>query len=156
MAGMDADAAARDAEWLALVAPSAIGRLATQRRGGLVDLIPFVFAWLPEPEPLGRLVSAVDHKPKRHQRLQRLANIALHPEVTVLVDHYEDDWSRLWWVRVRGVATEQPDRAGLLALCEKYQQYRERPPDGPMLRIAVTSVQGWSGGPIPDLRRPKG
>ncbi|MEA3217138.1 MAG: hypothetical protein QOJ19_3294 [Acidimicrobiia bacterium] len=146
---MDGD---RSAQWLALAASAQVGRLATRRSDDRVDLVPFVFAWLPAPEPLGRLVSAVDHKPKRHDRLQRFANIAVHPQVTVLVDHYEDDWSHLWWVRLRGMANEEADPEGLDALCQKYRQYVGRPPAGPMLKVTLTSVQGWSSYPIPDHR----
>jgi PPOX class probable F420-dependent enzyme len=125
---------------------------------GVVDLVPFVFAWLPEPAPLGRLVHAVDHKPKRHQRLQRLANVAAHPGVTVLVDHYEDDWTRLWWVRLRGTATvlDPAEQAGLDALAAKYPVYRDRPPTGPMMSVRLDEVRGWSAGVIPvpgDARR---
>lgn len=156
MPSTESSAGGQNHSWLALAASSPVGHLATQRPDGLVDLVPFVFAWLSEPGPLGRIVSAVDHKPKRTQRLQRLANVAVHPEVTVLVDHYDDDWSRLWWVRLRGHAVEQPDPEGLGALCEKYDQYRQEPPRGPMLRIVVTALQGWSAGPIPDLGQSKG
>ena len=85
---------------LAVAAP--VGRLGTVNASGGIDLVPFVFAWQPGPTPLGRLVSAVDHKPKRSTRLRRFANVAARPAVTVLVDHYEEDWSRLWWVRIRG------------------------------------------------------
>jgi PPOX class probable F420-dependent enzyme len=134
-------------EWLAGVAAAPVGRLATGRADGGIDLVPFVFAWLPDPPPLGRLVSAVDHKPKRHQRLQRLANVAAHPEVTVLVDHYEDDWSALWWVRLRGRAAELApgaDADALSALVAKYRPYQDRPPGGPLLRIELTAVSGWS------------
>src|SRR3954467_8637183 len=114
-------------DWMALAAGAPVGRLATLHDGTVhgvdavggppagpvpdpaidpaIDLVPFVFAWLADPAPLGRLVHAVDHKPKRPDRLQRLRNVAAPPEVTVLVDHYEEDWSALWWVRVRGRAS---------------------------------------------------
>jgi PPOX class probable F420-dependent enzyme len=141
---------------LARVAAAPVGRLATLRPddtsappgSGAVDLVPFVFAWLPEPLPFGRLVHAVDHKPKRHQRLQRLANVVAHPDVTVLVDHYEDDWTRLWWVRLRGTATvlEVADALGLGALVAKYPAYRDRPPTGSMMSIRLDDVRGWSAG----------
>jgi PPOX class probable F420-dependent enzyme len=134
-------------EWLARVAAAPVGRLATHRADGGIDLVPFVFVWLPDPPPLGRLVSAVDHKPKRHERLQRLANVAAHPGVTVLVDHYEEDWSALWWVRLRGEARELApggDDTALSALVAKYRAYRERPPAGALLRVELTAVQGWS------------
>jgi PPOX class probable F420-dependent enzyme len=134
----------RSTAWLERVASARVARLATTRPDGPVDLVAFTFAWVPTPAPYGRLVSAVDHKPKRHGRLQRLANIAAHPDVTVLVDHYDDDWSRLWWVRLRGRAVEQGDDEGLRALVEKYEPYRGRPPAGAVLRIELTELRGWS------------
>jgi PPOX class probable F420-dependent enzyme len=97
------------------------------------------------------LYSAVDRKPKRSSRLKRLENIALHPEVTLLVDHYEEDWSRLWWVRLRGTARvleggAEHDRA-LSLLAEKYEQYRSEPPPGPVLAVALGEWRGWSAAP---------
>ncbi len=76
------------------------------------------------------LVTAVDHKPKRTTALRRLANIAANPQVSVLVDHYEDDWDRLWWARADGRARVVPAgqdlelRATALdALAGRYRQY---------------------------------
>ena len=94
------------------------------------------------------LYSAVDRKPKRSPRLKRLENIRRHPDVTVLVDHYEEDWSRLWWVRLRGTARvleEGPehDRA-LSLLAAKYAQYRAEPPPGPVIAVAVGEWRGWA------------
>ena len=94
----------------------------------------------------------MDHKPKRHERLQRLRNVAAHPEVTVLVDHYAQDWSQLWWVRLRGTASVlEPggDGAGLAALVAKYAPYRQRPPAGPMMAIRIEEVRRLvsGGGP---------
>jgi PPOX class probable F420-dependent enzyme len=68
--------------------------------------------------------------------------------VTILVDHFEDDWSRLWWVRLRGRARvldegEERERA-LRLLAEKYPQYRSEPPDGPVLAVDVAEVRTWS------------
>ena len=141
------DRAVDPSGWLARVAAAPVGRLATRRADGLVDLVPLVYAWLPEPPPFGRLVSAVDHKPKRHERLQRLANVARHPDVTVLVDHYEDDWSALWWVRLRGRGrqlTVGDDEPGLAALVAKYPPYRQRSPSGALLVVELTAVDGWA------------
>ena len=126
-----------------------VGRLATRRSDGNVDLVPFVFVWLAEPGPHGRLVSAVDHKPKKHDRLQRLANVAGDDQVTVLVDHYDENWDALWWVRVRGTATvREPGSAeasaAVRALVGKYDQYAARAPHGAVLEIVITDVAGWS------------
>ena len=94
------------------------------------------------------LYSAVDKKPKRSQMLRRIENARARPDVTVLVDHYEDDWTRLWWIRLRGrarVLDEGDERELALALLrEKYPQYREEPPEGPVLAVDVTDVRDWS------------
>ena len=129
------------------MADARVARLATRHPDGPIDLVPFVFAWMPGGE-FGCLVSAVDHKPKRSTRLQRLANIATDPAVTVLVDHYADDWATLWWVRLRGDAEEltpgAESDAAVDALVAKYHQYQERRPEGPVLRIDITGLTGWA------------
>ena len=76
-----------------------MARLATTDPDGRPHLVPIVFA-LDEDT----LYSAVDRKPKRSQTLRRIENARVRPEVTILVDHYEDDWGRLWWIRLRGRA----------------------------------------------------
>jgi PPOX class probable F420-dependent enzyme len=92
--------------------------------------------------------SAVDDKPKRSPRLQRLADVAVHPVATLLVDHYDEDWSSLWWIRVSGparVVTDGPehDRAvGLLR--EKYEQYRHHALTGPILAVELRHWRTWS------------
>jgi PPOX class probable F420-dependent enzyme len=95
------------------------------------------------------LYSAVDRKPKRSQVLRRIENARARPDVTILVDHYEEDWGRLWWVRLRGrarVLDDGDERARALALLgAKYKQYRAEPPDGPVLAVDVTEVREWSG-----------
>ncbi len=145
---------AATAGWLDRVRDAPVGRLGTRSGTGRIDLVPFVYAWLEGAGPLGRLVSVVDHKPKRSARLRRLDNVAVDPQVTVLVDHYEDEWTALWWVRLRGLGHELaagPERDdALVALAAKYHQYRERPPTGAVLAIDVVELRGWAGagGPI--------
>jgi hypothetical protein len=68
--------------------------------------------------------------------------------VTVLVDHYDDDdWERLWWIRLRGrarVLDEGEERGRALALLTaKYPQYRDEPPDGAVLAVDITDVREW-------------
>ena len=126
-----------------LVAAARVARLASITPEGSLHLVPICFVLHGE-----ELYSAVDEKPKRSRSLQRLENVRTHPEVAVLVDHYEEDWSLLWWVRLRGagrVVERGPelDRA-LRLLAEKYEQYRERPPRGPVLAITVAEWRGWS------------
>ena len=99
-----------------------------------------------------RLYTSVDHKPKEGRRLRRVENMLRDPRTTVLVDHYEEDWPRVWWVRVRGsgrVVEEdaERDRANTL-LRQKYPQYAEDPPPGPVLAIEVEEWRGWSYSPI--------
>ncbi|WP_066365548.1 TIGR03668 family PPOX class F420-dependent oxidoreductase [Herbidospora mongoliensis] len=89
------------------------------------------------------IVTAVDHKPKTTRRLRRLDNIAADPRVSLLVDHYEENWEKLWWVRADGAARvvdEWPSEV----LVAKYPQYREMPPDGPFIVIDVHLWRGWS------------
>lgn len=128
------------------VAGARVARLATTGAAGAPHLVPICFALDGE-----RLYSAVDEKPKRTKRLQRLENIRLHPSVSVLVDHYEEDWSRLWWVRLDGTAhplDDGPEHADALALLmEKYEQYRAQPPTGPVVAVAIERWRGWSATP---------
>ena len=94
------------------------------------------------------LYSAVDRKPKRSTRLRRIENARARPEVTVLVDHYDDDWRQLWWIRLRGRARVLDDgdewAHGLELLAEKYPQYRDEPPEGPVLAVDITEARAWS------------
>jgi PPOX class probable F420-dependent enzyme len=104
--------------------------------------VPITFALLDERT----LVTAVDHKPKRTTALRRLANIEANPRVSVLVDHYESDWERLWWVRADGRATvEKAAPAGAAeALAQRYEQYRERSPQGPFIIVEIQRFSSWS------------
>ncbi|HEX6262751.1 MAG TPA: TIGR03668 family PPOX class F420-dependent oxidoreductase [Actinomycetota bacterium] len=120
-----------------------VARLATADPTGRPHLVPIVFALVED-----LIVTVVDEKPKRTKRLQRLENVRANPLVTVLVDHYEEDWSRLWWVRVRGdarVHEEGPERERALeALAGKYAQYRDAAPHGPAILIEAQEWLGWS------------
>lgn len=131
-----------EARCRSLAEGSRVARLATVRADGGVDLVPIVFAFHG-----GNLIFAVDHKPKSTVRLKRLENIAANPGVTVLFDHHEEDWARLWWVRMRGVATEHPAGAvheAIDALVARYPQYRAERPTGPAVLIEPTSWTGWA------------
>jgi PPOX class probable F420-dependent enzyme len=124
-----------------LFASVPVARLATVGPDGMPHLVPIVFA------VAGDLIySSVDAKPKRTRKLKRLANIAANPRVSVLADHYEDDWSRLWWVRADGVArvVDESPKA-LTALADRYEQYRSAPPAGPFVEITVDRWTAWSG-----------
>ncbi|MGW2934989.1 TIGR03668 family PPOX class F420-dependent oxidoreductase [Streptomyces sp. NPDC055722] len=127
-----------------------VARLATVDPVGRPHLVPVVFAHHGDDG----IVMAVDRKPKSSQRLRRLSNIAARPAVCLLADAYDEDWDRLWWVRadgdartVRPEATAQEDRdeyrAALAHLVRKYPQYRDNPPDGPVIAVAVRRWSGW-------------
>ena len=122
-------------------AASPVARLSTIRPDGAPHVVPIVFALVGET-----VYSAVDAKPKRSRDLQRLANVRAEPRCALLVDHYEDDWRRLWWVRADGigkvVAAPAGEHPGIQALVERFPQYRDEPPSGPLL---VVTVQRWSG-----------
>jgi len=120
-----------------------VARLATHNPSGAIDVVPITFALVGDDT----IVTAVDHKPKRTTNLQRLENIRANPFVTVLVDHYDDeDWTRLWWVRLQGRAevVDTPSAALLEPLIRKYEQYRTTAPAGPAIVITVTGLRRWS------------
>jgi PPOX class probable F420-dependent enzyme len=125
------------------VAGAPVARLATIDPNGRPHLVPVCFALDGE-----RLYSAVDQKPKTSPRLARLDNIRADPHAAVLVDHYEDDWSRLWWVLLRGKARvvesgAERDKA-LAILSDKYPQYRDFPPVGAVIVLSIDEWRGWT------------
>lgn len=95
-----------------------------------------------------RVYFAVDAKPKSSPRLKRLDNIRRHGAVCLLADHYDADWTRLWWVRADGAArilTEDEERAApIRLLTAKYPQYQRQPPQGPVVEIEVARWSGWA------------
>ena len=80
-------------------ASTPVARLATVRPDGRPHVVPVVFVLVGDV-----VYTAIDAKPKKSSRLQRLVNLSAEPRCSLLVDHYEDDWSRLWWVRADGEA----------------------------------------------------
>lgn len=134
------DAAARS-----LLASAPVARLATIRTtDGTPRLVPITFALVE-----GLVVSAVDDvKPKRHRRLARLRDVEADPRVALLADHYDDDWSQLWWVRVDATAETHEggdlhDRA-LAALARKYPPYAGQLTEGTVLALTPTRWTAWS------------
>jgi PPOX class probable F420-dependent enzyme len=120
-----------------------VARLATTDPDGRPHLVPIVFALDGDT-----LYSAVDRKRKRSSKLRRIENARARPDVTVLVDYYDEDWSGLWWIRLRGRARvlddgDERERA-LALLAEKYPQYQTEPPDGPVLAVDVSETRQWS------------
>lgn len=115
--------------------------MATIGADGAPDLVPVVFA------PVGprTLVSPVDQKPKRTRRLRRLDNIRADPRVSLLAQHWDADWSRLWWVRAEGAARveETVGDDARRALTARYRPYRHEPPLGPWILVEVERLTGW-------------
>ncbi|GAA1040730.1 TIGR03668 family PPOX class F420-dependent oxidoreductase [Virgisporangium ochraceum] len=121
-------------------AAARVARLATADANGVPHAVPLVFVLSGTT-----IYSAVDAKPKRTTALRRLANVRANPRVSVLVDHYDDDWSALWWVRADGVGRVLDTAPGAVdLLAAKYGQYRENPPAGPFLSIEVDRWTAWS------------
>jgi len=112
------------------------------RRDGSPHLVPVCFAVSGDA-----IYTAVDHKPKSTADLARLRHIAAEPRVALLADRYDDDWSRLWWVRVDGdakvVDSAQERNEALAALAAAYRQYAERPPEGPVIAVRPRRFRGW-------------
>ncbi|MFC7450411.1 TIGR03668 family PPOX class F420-dependent oxidoreductase [Rhodococcus daqingensis] len=120
-----------------------VARLATVGADGQPHLVPVVFATAD-----GVIFTAVDEKPKSTRRLRRLDNITATGRVSLLVDEYAEDWSRLWWIRVDGAARVLADdtrsRTGIDALVRKYPQYTASPPAGPVVAIDPDRWVSWS------------
>ncbi|MBV9793819.1 MAG: TIGR03668 family PPOX class F420-dependent oxidoreductase [Actinobacteria bacterium] len=126
------------------LAAARVARLATVSAAGQPHLVPVTFA-----ADGDRVYIAIDHKPKTTTHLKRLANIAANSQVTLLADHYADDWTQLWWSRADGHATVldagSPATADPVALLvARYPQYRATPPTGPVIAITVEAWSGWS------------
>lgn len=120
-----------------------VARLATVRPDGAPHLVAVTFAVAGD-----EVYTAVDAKPKRHRALQRLVNLRHEPRCALLVDHYQADWSGLWWVRADGragiVEDPSPSHRGLALLAERYPAYRDAPPAGPLVVVTVERWTGWA------------
>jgi PPOX class probable F420-dependent enzyme len=125
-----------------LVAGARHGVLATVHDERGADAVPVVFGLLAGP----RIVVPVDTvKPKRRTRLQRVINIERDPRCVLLVDHYEDDWERLWWVRVHATASESAVTSGARdVLTTRYPRYGAPGALVSMLVLVPTAVTGWA------------
>jgi len=126
-------------------AAARVARLATADAGGRPHVVPVVFAVDGD-----RVYSVVDAKPKRTLALRRLRNVAENPRVALLVDHYQESWSALWWVRAEGmgrvldpaseVEAERDEAVRAVALLrERYPQQRA------VGMVLAVDVQRWSG-----------
>jgi len=120
------------------LARARVGRLATVTPDGRPHVVPVCFALTGD-----RVVTAVDAKPKATAALARLDNVRATGRAGLLVDHYEEDWSRLWWVRVDGPAEVIDSSAAIDALAAKYEQYRVVRPAGPVIAIDPERWRSW-------------
>jgi PPOX class probable F420-dependent enzyme len=132
-----------EARCRAHLAAARVGRLATVRPDGGPHVV--VCCFVVEGD---RVWTAVDAKPKSGAPLQRLANVRANPRASLLVDHYEEDWEALWWVRVDGTAAvlesgNEDARARAALPARDPQAARARPP-GPVIAIAIERITGWS------------
>lgn len=127
-----------------------MARLATIGDGGQPHLVPVVFTLVDDV-----VWTAVDGKPKASRSLRRLGNIRANPRVSLLADHYEADWSRLWWVRADGLASileggSHEEARAIESLVAKYHQYQADPPAGPVIAVRVETWRSWSADPARD------
>ena len=125
-------------------AGSRVVRLATSAADGTPHLVPCTFAM----DGSGRVVIGVDNKPKSSRNLKRLQNIAANPRVSLLADHYDEDWTQLWWARADGLAAIEPfgdDHSWYWELLRrKYPQYEGETLTGPVIAVTVSSWTGWA------------
>lgn len=122
-------------------AAARIARLATLGADRRPHLVPIVFALAGDT-----VYSVVDGKPKRTVELARLRNVSSQPRASVLVDHYEEDWDALWWVRGDGLArvldrADAEAESAVRALVERYPQQRAT---GAVLALDVERWSGWA------------
>jgi PPOX class probable F420-dependent enzyme len=124
-------------------AEARVARLATVRADGRPHIVPVCFVVVGETA-----WSAVDAKPKRTNDLVRLDNVRATGHATLLVDHWDEDWTQLWWVRAGGPARVVEDGshepAVIDALRAKYPQYATHALDGPLLAVELREWRTWS------------
>ena len=133
------------AEQAELLDRASVGRLATAGVNGAPHVIPVCYALMD-----GTIYSVLDQKPKRAPltRLRRVRNILANPQVSLVVDHYEENWERLWYILITGHAelleegAERP--AAIQVLREKYLQYRGMNIDAnPVIKITPSHIVSW-------------
>jgi PPOX class probable F420-dependent enzyme len=120
------------------LAHARVGRLATVTPAGRPHVVVVCFALAGR-----RIVTAVDAKPKDTAELARLDNVRATGRASLLVDHYEEDWSQLWWIRVDGIAEVIRSESAIDALAAKYEQYRAERPPGPVIAIEPERWRSW-------------
>lgn len=131
------------------VSTARVARLATASPDGRPHVVPVCFALVGD-----LMYIALDDKPKRvpPERLRRVRNIIANPQAQLLVDRYDEDWSRLAFVQVTGrasllLAGGPGHREALTVLRDKYPQYRQMVlEERPLIRIEIERAQGWTAG----------
>jgi PPOX class probable F420-dependent enzyme len=121
-----------------LLTQARVARLALLDEQDLPRVLPVTFAVFE-----GAVWSAIDQKPKRAAEPARVRRLRRRPEAALLVDRYDDDWSRLAWVELRGEVSVEPLGPALEALLDKYPQYVEQPPPGPLLCLRPRRFACW-------------
>jgi PPOX class probable F420-dependent enzyme len=126
-------------DWaLSLLDTARVGHLALLDEQDLPRVLVVTFAVFE-----GALWSAIDQKPKRTPEPARVRRLRRRPEASLLVDRYDDDWSTLAWVELRGRVSVEPLGPALEALTAKYPQYVDQRPQGPLLRLAPQRFACW-------------
>jgi PPOX class probable F420-dependent enzyme len=127
-----------------------VARLATVAESGTPNVVPIVFA-----RDRDQIYSPVDGKPKSGRELSRVRNIRSRPLVSLVLDDYDSDWRRLWWLQIDGEARviepALPNRSPEIArafeqLHAKYPQYEETPIVGEppqLIAIRMTAMRSW-------------
>jgi PPOX class probable F420-dependent enzyme len=92
------------------------------------------------------VVTAVDQKPKGDRELTRVANLRAHPDATMVMDRWDEDWRRLGWVMIRGVARIAAPGSATDELLERYPQYRNDPPRGVVIVLHPERIMWWMWG----------
>jgi PPOX class probable F420-dependent enzyme len=124
-----------------LVETARVARLAYLDGDGHPRVLPVTFAVAGDA-----IWSAIDEKPKRAAEPARVEYLRRRPEAALLVDEYDDDWSRLLWVQLMGRVDVLPASSApeaMAALAAKYADYARRPPPGPLLRLTVERALSW-------------
>lgn len=142
-------AARLSAAQIAFLQRQRVAHLGTVDEAGRPHVVPICFAYVE-----GNLYTAIDAKPKRVApgAVRRLRNIRANPDVCVLADQYEEDWTRLAWIQIHGRASlvEQSDEDrsdAIAALRWRYPQYRRVDLESlPLIRITPARVVEWSAG----------
>jgi PPOX class probable F420-dependent enzyme len=121
-------------------AAARVARMATVTPDGRPHVVPICFA-----VDRDTILSAVDTKPKRTPELKRLRNLEANPAVTVLVDFYDEDWTRVWWARADGTAiVHDHQQRAIELLTARYPQFT---PAGRVIEITVNRWSGWLASP---------